>query len=84
VFSETCEHCRGRGVVVNVGALEARPGERSAVADVKRVAAASTNGERPVTSDIDTGGDTSDPEDDSKSRGRRRRRRTSSDETAPV
>jgi ribonuclease E len=91
VFSETCEHCRGRGVVVNVAAVEAKPADRSAGDDVKRVAAASSNGERPVTSNAEpTAEAAAGPEqgsaadEDSKGRGRRRRRKVSSDEAAPV
>ena len=44
VFSETCEHCRGRGVIVNTAALEAKPPKSAGAAQVRRVAAASANG----------------------------------------
>jgi len=92
VFSETCEHCRGRGVVVNVAAVETRPAERPAAEDVKRMAVASYNGERPTSVGAEAVTDTAaDPEggaaleaDDTRSRSRRRRRKVSSDEAAPV
>ncbi|MQA23995.1 MAG: Rne/Rng family ribonuclease [Micromonosporaceae bacterium] len=44
-FSVTCEHCRGRGVIVNMDVVEAKSQGRSAAAEVKRVAAASGNGD---------------------------------------
>ena len=61
-FSETCEHCRGRGVIIDTSVLEPRPPKPSsapkstpalsAAAEVKRVAAAAANGRssRPATS----------------------------------
>ncbi|MGH3664214.1 MAG: Rne/Rng family ribonuclease [Micromonosporaceae bacterium] len=47
-FSETCEHCRGRGVIVDTEAVAGKSEPKSAAAEVKRVAAASGNGEVEV------------------------------------
>ncbi|MGH3730631.1 MAG: Rne/Rng family ribonuclease, partial [Micromonosporaceae bacterium] len=80
-FSENCEHCRGRGVIVNSAALEARP-DKSSAAEVKRVAAAS-NGEAKANGSAGAEGgsptDSSEPEKGagssaggSRSRGRRK------------
>jgi ribonuclease E len=46
VFSETCECCKGRGVVVNLDPSSSQPKDRHAAAKVKAVASASTGGQR--------------------------------------
>jgi ribonuclease E len=46
VFSETCECCKGRGVVVNLDPAPPQPKGRDAAAKVKAVASASSSGQR--------------------------------------
>ncbi|MGH3646650.1 MAG: Rne/Rng family ribonuclease, partial [Micromonosporaceae bacterium] len=83
VFGETCEHCRGRGVIVQTAALEAKPDQKSAAAEVKRVAAASANGEAEANgSRAEAPSDEAGAGRPAKSTNGRRRRRKSGGESA--